>query len=68
VHEVPDKSSNNMLGYEYTHHPKLFNATKIGRDLEKRGGVHKSGLTLSNAGACVAKNTVPAEHWSSTYR
>ena len=68
VHRVPDKSNNNMLGYEYTHHPKLFNSTKIGRDMQRNGQQIKNGMTLSDVGACVTMHTNPAAQWSSTYR
>ena len=59
-----------LVGYEYTHHPKLFNSTKLGRDLTKSiaNGTNYGGKALATAGACVTQHTVPAEHWKSTYR
>ena len=59
-----------IVGYEYTHHPKLFNSTKLGRDLTKSiaNGTNFGGKALATAGACVTQHTVPAEHWGSTYK
>ena len=31
-YQVPAKSMNTMLSYEYAHNPSLFNSTKLGRD------------------------------------
>ena len=30
-YKVPNKSENHMIHYEYTHHPELFNHTKLSK-------------------------------------
>lgn len=82
---VPAKGQNNMrklaisynknfefiVSYEFTHHPNLFNATKLGRDLNgtQSGTINRSlSMCLNTAGQTVAKNIVPTQHWISNYK
>jgi len=74
---VPAKSANTMVSYELVHNPQLYNSSKLGRDetLAKsqgfEGKMKKSSygsMTLSSAGATVAKNVAPTSHWLSSYK
>ena len=69
---------NTMVSYELIHNPSLFNQTHLGRSLAKtqtgfnRSSTAKPGPfdkpTLSNAGAKVASNIPPTDHWQSSYK
>jgi hypothetical protein len=70
---VPAKSQNNMIGYEFSHHPKLFNATKLGQmaaRTQTQGTFRKAGtMAIQTEGPCVEKNAKSStNHWASTYR
>ena len=66
-----------LVSYELIHNPQLYNATKLGRDeaFAKSQGFESKmkkssygSMTLTNAGATVAKNVEPTGHWKSTYK
>lgn len=43
-YQVPAKSMNTMLEYEFIHQPQLFNSTKLGRDMantQANGGFNR---------------------------
>lgn len=58
------------MSYDFSHHPCLFNATKLGRDMRDSHGDFKRtvSMSLTNAGQAVAKNIVPTCHWGSEYK
>lgn len=79
-YKVPAKSMNTMLDYDFAHRPQLFNSTKLGRDQAAKGiqptmnrsvssknAAFKS-MSLTTAGATVAKNVNPTSHWIPTYK
>jgi len=66
-----------LVSYELVHNPTLYNSTKLGRDelYAKSIGFEtkakKTGygsMSLTNAGATVAKNVGPCDHWKSSYK
>ena len=68
---------NTMLSYEFAHKPTLFNSTKLGRDQQfaqdngipmKKTNTAFASMTLTSAGAAVAKNADPTSHWQSSYK
>lgn len=61
----------NLVGYEFSHHPKLFNSTKLGQmAATSHSTFRKTGtMSLQTAGPCVEKNiNSGTQHWTSTYR
>ena len=76
-YEVPAKSMNTMLSYEFAHNPSLFNSTKLGRGQQwaktngiplKKSNAAFASMTLTDAGAAVATHCEPTSHWQSSYK
>lgn len=60
-----------LVGYEFSHHPKLFNSTKLGKmAAQTQSTFRKTGsMTLQSEGPTVEKNLKNAtQHWETTYR
>jgi len=66
-----------MIPYELVHNPSLFNSTHLGRSMANtttnfnRSTSAKTsinGMSLSSAGARVATNIPPTNHWLSSYK
>lgn len=60
-----------IVGYEFSHHPKLFNSTKLGQMAATSHSKFRNTATMSlqTDGPCVEKNIQSGtQHWKSTYR